>query len=170
MRRVLNWISFGLVLGLLTACGEVVPEAYRGEFVDAASGAKLQMNAESGVYQETSGRIVKARTHEISFEELRKGASGVFMRDNPTNAQILEVYWVSPDLTTKQEAGGIESYQAEVFFFRMEKSKQTKIDLLNTVHSREGIISLDVPTSQWQIGWPAGSSLLEFRRVQPKAN
>ena len=152
----------------LSACGQSIPDAYRGSFVDSKTGARLQLDSGSGSYSEVSGRKLESKTAELAFVDLRKGQSGVYMRDLPANQNIAELYWVNPDLSTKQEAGGVEWFRAEVFYFRMDKTVKDRVNIIQTVHSLEGIVSLDVPTSQWQIGWPAGSDLLQFKRVSER--
>lgn len=160
--------NFLKLLGLalvITGCGDAIPEAYRGSFIESGSGAGLQLGSQSGTYKEMSGRQLEGRSYKMTFQDLQKGKSGVYFRDHPDNKNLLELFWLNPDLTTKQEAKGIQWFQAEIFYFRMDRNKSGKIDILQTIHSAEGIVSLDLPTSTWQVGWLAQSELLEFKRA-----
>jgi hypothetical protein len=150
---------------LVSACGDRVPAGFRGDFVDARTGSKLTLNAESGVFQTTDGRKLEANRMQMDFEDLAKGTPGIYTRQNPKNTQILEIYWIQPDAASRDQAGGMQWFTAEVLFFRMERETDKPVDVLNLVHSRVGTVMLDTPTKQWQIGWPAGSELLEMRRV-----
>jgi len=163
-------ITFQLsVLGLLIgACGSNVPPSFRGQFVDARTGSKLELSSDSGTFTDSTGRVVKADKKQLDFEDLQKGKAGIYMRQNPVNKNLLELYWVQPNLATKEEAGGMEWFHAEVLYFRMDIRTEEKVDLITSVHSLEGVVTLDIPTKLWQIGWPAGSEVFEFKRVAKK--
>lgn len=163
MKSIYQLIVFILVLAL-QACGNQVPGGFRGQYVDASTGATLELNAQSGTFVTPQGRSIAGSRLELGFTELQKGKPGLYMRPNPINKDIIEVFWLEPRMETLQEAGQMQWFESTVIYLRLPAKTTEKQEQINLVYTEIGTVMLDVPTRQWQVGWPADALILDMRK------
>ena len=160
----------GLVgLVFLGACGGVVPENYRGEFVDVPSGTRLLLESSGGTLFFTTGRKIEASAKELSFSQLMTGEVGIYTRDSPKEPErLLEVFWISPKLNSRTEDEGHVWFESEVAVTQLLKSTSRPVGRVNFTYCENGKIQLDKPTQYWLIGCYEDARYFEFDRVQPR--
>ncbi len=162
--------AFLLASGAATfgACG-VIPHAYQGNFVDDATGAKLELKSGEGTLTTANGRVVPAKADRLTFEKLQKGEPGIYAQVNEDSKNLLEVYWIAPRPATRQEAGGLIWLETEALYTLMNLKEKDEIGNFEVSHCENGTVLLDPSTKRWQIGCPAGVLRYQFRRVQKPA-
>ncbi|OFZ18961.1 MAG: hypothetical protein A2X94_13510 [Bdellovibrionales bacterium GWB1_55_8] len=158
--------SIGLALVVIgTACG-VIPSEYRGEFRDSESGASLKLKGRKGVFQTADGRKIESKAKDLEFEKLAQAQGGIYVSSDPGSDSILEVYWVSPDVASRQEAAQLVWFRSEVIYTELNLKTKDKVNTLEFFHCREGTILLDLPTKRWQMGCPGNADYLRMQRVK----
>lgn len=154
----------GIIFALaLSACGKI-PEAYQGNFIDAATGTKLSLEASAGQINTTEGRVIKSDANDLDFDSLVKGKPGIYVRTT-TNSNKIEVFWLLPNVATKKQEAEFAWMEAEVFYTRMNIKANDKAQQIKMLHCTNGMILLDMPTKSWNGGCPAESQELDFRRT-----
>jgi hypothetical protein len=158
-------LGLGVLALLLGACGGI-PAAYQGQFQDESLGAQLKLGGAEGTFTEPSGMIIKTPAMALSFEALMKGKPGIYLRKNPMREDLIDIYWVQPQFSSKQEAGGLVWYPAEVYYTLVSKNQKEKVSSIKMVHSETGMITLEPATKSWQVGWPASPVEYNLRRIK----
>lgn len=137
------------------ACGKI-PEAYRGKFEDREQGAKLELTGTEGKLETKDGRVLESKAEDMSFEALSEGKQGIFVSTNPSNENMVDVFWVNPNLASKQAVEGFVWYQSEVIYTVMDTKREEKVPNIHLIHCRDGMVMLDMATKRMQLGCPEG--------------
>ncbi len=152
-------------LALLSACGGI-PSAYQGEFRDDALGANLKLSGSEGTFSEATGVLVKTPAMALAFEALQKGKPGIYLRKNPMREDLIDIYWIQPRFTEKQEAGGLLWYPTDVYYTLVSTAQEDKVNELRMIYSRNALVTLEPSTKSWQVGWAANPTEFKFRRTK----
>ncbi|MEN9722340.1 MAG: hypothetical protein RJB38_326 [Pseudomonadota bacterium] len=155
-----------LVFGLLVLCGACgkIPSDYRGNFVDSQSGFSVELRGNRGIWQRPDGSREEFTARAASVEELLQGKAAVYLRS--VGERDLEVFWVRPEIETRQEEYGFVAYQGEVLYSRFDSSgSQGKVGSIQARYCERGQILIDQVTKTFNGGCPAQSRLLELVRV-----
>lgn len=166
MNYIYKQILFSISLLVLNACGGVIPENYRGQFVDVASGAKLSLESGSGAITFSSGRRVEASAKDLSFSQLLLGEPGIYTRNYKKDPdRFLEVFWIHPNLTTRTEDEGHVWFESEVAVTILSKSTPRPVGKVPFTYCERGRVQLDKPSQFWQIGCDEQTLYFDFQRV-----
>lgn len=157
---------FFALIGLLLLSTACIPNEYQGLYREARTGATLKLEGTKATFVDADGRSLVANKSPLKFKELIKAKEGLFTRDNPLDKNLTEIYWVRPDSRSVQSAEGLTWYNAEVIHLRVRKDLHDKVQDIELVHSLNGSVILDTPSESVQVGWPAGTEILDMRRVQ----
>ena len=150
--------------GVISACGGI-PAAYRGKYLDPATGTKLELTRSSGTF-ESNGRALSAQTEVLDFEKLLAAETGIYMDQDPNDAKYFKIYWIHPNITTRQEAAGLVWYQAEILYTAMDSTREQPVDQILIIYSKDGWIMLDLVRKKPQIGWSANPASYDMRRLE----
>lgn len=150
---------------IATGCG-VIPSEYRGEFRDASSGASLELKGKKGEFRTSDGRTITAKAKDLEFEKLVQAEAGIYVSTDAGQKDVLEVYWVSPDGASRQEAAQMVWFRSEVFYTELNLNTKDKVKTLEFFHCREGSVLLDMPTKRWQVGCPDHPTYFKMERVK----
>lgn len=138
------------------ACGKI-PAAYQGVFVDQAQGVKITLTGSGGSIETNSdGRKFEAKAEEYTFDNLMAGKAALYVGVNPSNQNMSDVWWINPDLATKQSVEGFVWFQTEAIYTLLDTKREDKVPSVQFFHCRDGVMMLDVATKRVQIGCPAG--------------
>lgn len=154
----------------LVACGEI-PSSYQAEYQDKAQGVTFDLTGSAGELTLPGGRKIKSDQEDLKFEDVLAGTSGLYLQKNAVNSDILDVYWLIPNKTTKVEKDGFVWYQAEALFTFIDKNNDSKVSALDMEHCTDGLLMLNVQTKQVQMGCPAGAKvyhLVKTKSLAPK--
>jgi hypothetical protein len=166
-----RWGSVTIIgLSLLAgACGKI-PEAYRGKFIDEGAGVVLELGSRGGALTQGDGprREFDARAMEAS--RLIAGEPGIYLRSvggeaGQKDPDLLEVFWVRPDLGSLQEQYGFVSMRAEVVYTRFRADPKLPISSISARYCASGQILVDRVSQSFNGGCPGDSSLLRLNRV-----
>lgn len=162
----LTQLFLGLIMAVgLSACGKI-PEGYRGNFTDAATGAKLNLDSDKGSLVLNSGRTLQADANDSNkIQDLIEGKPGIYLRAK-TNEKDFEVFFLFPKMSTRQENSGFISMSAEVMYTRMDGNKKDKVQQIKVIHCEDGQINIDTPSGTWMGGCPANHVNYEFVRAK----
>lgn len=159
-----------LVLTLVQiACGGVIPSAYRGQFVDGPSGARLDLQKETGTLMFADGRVGTANAKELSFEDLRALQAGIYVDLKPKNApkNTADVYWIAPTGQTHDVGGGLIHVEAEVILTHMRMDLEEPVPGITLAHCMRGSVMLDTSKNRWQAACGGdGTTYFDFKRVE----
>jgi len=161
----LNNLILVVALAVLSACGGV-PSAYQGEFRDDALGATLKLSGSSGTFSDPTGVAITTPAMALAFEALAKGKPGIYLRKNPVRKDLIDIYWIQPRFSEKQEAGGLLWYPGDVYYTLVSVGQKGKVSELKMLHATDGLVTLEPSTKSWQVGWPASPTQFNFRRTK----
>lgn len=147
----------------LGACGKI-PSPYRGNYVDSATGARLQLDRSSGTLISANGRVLKADANSLDYQALSKGEAGIYLRSNSSNPDQIEVFWLTPKLESRHEEYGLIWFEAEVLYSRMDANAKNTVQSLEAIHCEDGMLMLDTPSKTWNGGCPAKRTDYHFVR------
>ena len=172
MKNVMKISTLNLLLGaamilLTTACGKI-PAGYQGDFVDAASGTKITLGASEGVMKTTDGRELKGKAEDLSFENLQEGKQAIYLGQNTRDGNMFDVFWLNPNLTTRQESNGLVWFQSEVIYTMMNAKQEQKVDAISLFRCKDGQVILDTVKQRMTMGCPAGPEQLNMVRASDK--
>jgi hypothetical protein len=138
------------------ACGKI-PSAYQGTFVDQEHGVKITLGSSDGTIETSAdGRKFEAKAEEYSFDVLVEGKAALYVGVNPANQNMSDVYWINPNMATKQSVEGFTWYQTEVIYTILDTKREDKVPSIQFFHCRDGMMMLDMATKRVQLGCPAG--------------
>jgi hypothetical protein len=154
---------------LLSACGKV-PSKYRGNFVDATTGARLTLDKRGGTLTLASGRSVSAKAVSVDFESIAQGKPGIYTTLDEQDPNYLKMYWIFPDLSTRKENNGFVWTSAEILWTRISMNADQNVNevWLQYCDSTVGYVEVDLTQKLWNGGCPAGAMVLDMRRVDSK--
>lgn len=173
MKSKILLLSALFALFALSSCGKI-PEAYRGNFVDKASGTQLSLESGAGTLTDVSGHVLKHDADSLDVKDLEKGKAGLYTRSPGDGSPLdkddkeVEVFWIVPNATTKIEDHGFVSFQAEVLYTRMRTDLKDKVQSFKMLHCMDGMILIDLPSKTWNGGCPGSSQELVLERVAEK--
>ena len=160
-----------VLLAVANARAGEIPKGYRGVYRDAASTVRLELK-ESKALLEVGGAAYKADVERESYakvyEGLLKGKPFLYIPQPRGNAGTLEVYWVTPNLSTQKAEGGLTAYRADIIYMRLNREQPTEVASLKIVHSKDGMVMLDTVKRVWQAGWGAEFGEYDLRRVSER--
>jgi hypothetical protein len=165
MSRFIKIESALVALTLLASGCVLIPKEYRGEFVDAATGSSLLLKGKKGTLRTADGRDLALKVDAADFERVSSGEPGILVDSNPLQGNLLEAFWVNPDLSTLQQAGGLVWYNAEVLYSQFDQNLTQKVKTFDMFHCVHGAVTVDTLTRRWQIGCPAGPTRYHFTRI-----
>lgn len=169
MRKISHQVGRTIFAAIIVmvgvGCG-AVPSAYRGEFQDAAKGVRLELEARKGVFQDAQGKKIDSKASDLKFESLEKGIAGIYVSTSPVSENKLEVYWVNPDLSTRQEAAGLVWVSSEVIYTLFDLSQKDDVREIELSHCEKGTVLLDTLSQRYQIGCPAEIEFYKLTRVK----
>lgn len=165
MMKLSQWLLIGVVVLSTVACGKI-PSAYQGDFVDAAQGAKVSLGGDSGTLSTSDGRALEAKANDLNFDNLQEGKVGIYLSQNSANGNLTDVYWIAPNMATKQEAAGLVWFSSEVMYTIMDSKREDKVASIEFFHCKDGMVMLDTSTKRFQLGCPAGP--LHYNMVRAK--
>ncbi len=172
----------------MVACNISIPSGFRGDFVDQTRGVSIHLeSSKAQIVKE--GRVIDGQAVEVDVAKMALGQPGIYLRDNPTNKNIVEMYWINPNAATRQEAAGVVWFESEVIYARFEKKMMaqasdrwvatgerganasrfisgSKVGEFSMVHVMNGQLGVDVVTKTWQVGWPEKPQTYRFSRTK----
>ncbi len=156
-------LSICLLSLLMGACGKI-PKAYRGSFVDASTGSRLDLEASGGSLTTPEGRVQSLKAQAIALEELAQGKPGLYVQALGKNSDTLEIFWISPEVHTRQEEFGLVFMSAEILYTQMDSSKKDQVSQIRARHCVNGQLSVDLTSKSFNGGCPGDSRLMDFVR------
>jgi hypothetical protein len=166
--QALRFITVAATFHLL-ACGGVIPSAYRGQFVDGPSGARLELQKEAGILTFADGRQVNASAQELTFEDLKTLKAGIYMdlKSKSVPKNHAEVYWISPTENPRDVGAGLVHVKAEVAITTMRIDAENPVPSLSLVHCLQGGVLLDTAKNRWQAGCGTETTTyFDFKRIE----
>lgn len=169
LKKSLFLITFGLGLSaLFSACGGVIPEAYRGNYIDNAKGARLELSASHGRFEGPGGRTLSYSIEEYNADEewqkILSGQAAVYPLIKPDR---LTLYWVNPDPATRMESSDknfVWYERVEILYFTADPHLKMPVSNLNVTYSDEGKLELDLLKKKWALGWKPKATKYSFVR------
>jgi len=163
-----KFINLMTVLALCTgsvACSKI-PAAYRGTFEDRGQGAKLVIKATKAQLTFSDGRELKSKAEDLNFEAISSGKPGIFVRENSANPDLLEIFWLNPNVATRQVVEGFVWFDAEMIYTFLDTKITQSVPGLQLLHCTNGSVMVDTATQTFQMGCPEQSPALEMVRIQ----
>ncbi|HAR42785.1 MAG TPA: hypothetical protein DCS07_09195 [Bdellovibrionales bacterium] len=148
-----------------TACSKI-PAAYRGTFEDRSLGAKLTLKSTAAQLAFADGRVIQAKAEDLNLAAITEGKAGIFVRENSADLDLLEVFWINPNLASKQGFEGFVWFESELLYTLMNTKTTDSVPSLQLLHCTNGTVMIDVATQALQMGCPAGSAELKMVRLQ----
>lgn len=163
MKTLSTW--FVLAAGIIVSgCAGDIPEAYRGDYVDATRGATLKLEKNSGSLTTPDGRQIAGETDPVGYEGLAKGEAGFFYTENKDKKRLIDVYWIKPDKNSRQTDANLVWMNSEVIYTVFDPKIEKEVQGLEMLYCRDGRIMLDPVAKLWQVGCPAGPVYFDFTR------
>lgn len=161
--------AFGLLIALVVTAGcKGVPQAYQGEFEDKTNNIHLELAWNKAAIS-MSGRNIENKLAEFKIEDLQAGKAQVYAREHAANKDLIELFWVLPNMSTKQEGGGMTWYEAEIFVSLADANLQSVTEL-KLLHCARGMVLIDTVTSQSQIGCPGSADHWSLKKTKDVGN
>jgi hypothetical protein len=167
MNRMIKMAAISFLSAIaLAGCGSDgdVPSAYQGVFQDP-SGVKLDLTS-SAAQLVVEGKTLKMAVAPISYDKLFAGQAGFYIYQEK-DSKLMDVYMVTPDLSTKKDAGGIVYYTTDIIYLQIDLNQKNPVPAITLVHADQGTVMLDTQTKTWQAGWPAQAN--EYSLVRTAA-
>jgi len=100
--------------------------------------------------------VHESKAEDKSYDAMAEGKAGIFVSTNPSNERMTDVFWVNPNLASKQAVEGFVWYQSEVIYTVMDAKREEKVPSIQLIHCRDGMVMLDIASKRMQLGCPAG--------------
>lgn len=152
-----------VILGACGADNDNIPKAYQGTFQGQngemliLSGSKAQLSIE--------GKTLSANVAPLSYKTLLVGQPGFYIYQENKDDKVLDVYWITPNVATKKEEGGIVYYTTDIVYTQIDLNQKNAVQSVTIVHSDVGTVMLDSQSKEWQAGWPEHSETSNLVRV-----
>ena len=153
-----------------SACGDPaggIPKAYRGVFEQG--NIRLDIVSSAGRL-EIDGKTLEAKASPISYASLVLGTPGFYNEVSAQDSTLMDVYWITPDTSTKREEGGMIFYTTDIIYMQINLTQTDPVGSIEIVHSAKGEVELDSQTQQWQIGWPMDPETISVVRTAAKSS
>lgn len=148
-----------------------IPKGYRGVYRDAAQTVRLELR-ESKALLEVNGAAYRADVERENYakiyEGMLKGKPYLYIPQPRGKEEALEVYWITPKLSTQKMEGGLTAYRADIIYMRLNREQPTEVATLKIIHSKDGMVMLDTVKRVWQAGWGAEFGEFDLRRVNER--
>ena len=151
------------LLLLVSACGKI-PDAYRGDYVDPAQGATMNLTGTEGAVTLQGGRQLKANAEPLEFDALSQAKPGIYLRTLVFDPNVLEVFFLFPKNESRKEESGFVWMESEIFYSRMNAQQENAVPEIKMLYCERGTLLLDVPSKTWNGGCPPLSTQFEFKR------
>ena len=143
-----------------------IARGYRGVYRDRSGAVRLEL-AKSKARLDAGGKTFDAefKRAEVAqvYDLLLKGRAFVYLVKSPPGGDVFELYWVTPDASTRREGGGLVAYRAQVVRARVRRDQPTDVAALKVVFSTDGMVMLDTATRRWQVGWGREAAEYDLR-------
>ncbi len=163
-RSIRTQIAWAILALSVSACGKI-PSAYQGDFVDSATGTRLELSGGSGTLTFPGGRKLEAGSIDLKWDALLEGKPGIYIsKAKGADERWLDLYWVNADLSSKREEAGLIWYTAEVLYTMADTKAKDKVATIPMFHCMQGTVMLDSVQKLWQVGCPAGATRYAMQR------
>jgi hypothetical protein len=169
--KTLKWTNLllsGLLLIAVSSCGKI-PKGYQGTFKDAVTGTQLTLDDSSGKWVETGGRAIEAKAVDAKLDDLAQGKPGLYMMPVEGNDKIQDVFWIVPDMSTKQSA---EQYGVKYVWFnaerintRMYMDQKDELPKIQLEYCKQGQVLLNLATQEIRGGCGPDAVQMTLERV-----
>jgi hypothetical protein len=157
----IQWQLLALSM-VLVACDKV-PSTYVGNYSDTISKLSIGGGAASFTSQDSS---ISSELRDLTIAELKKGSKAAYMVADSVDKSMVKIYFVSPNIDTKEEGGGMLWYQSEVAIVAINTKAKGPVTHLNVAHCKDGAVSVDTTENRWQIGCSGNASELDLKRLK----
>lgn len=164
-KKRLNVVFSTALLLALCSCGKI-PSAYRGTFIDQASGTQIVLESSSGTLTEADGRQIKSDANDLQFDALNQAKAGIYLRNTQDNPHETEVFWLVPNASTRQDNASFSWMDSEIIYTRMNSDAKDPVQSFQIQHCKDGTLMLDMLTKTWNGGCPPTAPVLNVVRVK----
>jgi len=154
----------GIALFFLAGCISV-PKQYRGKYEERKGRYALTLSGSKATFSGMD-MVVESKVRQATFKELMKPQMAMYVASDGKKDNLLQAYWLIPDLASKQEAEGFIWYDAKVFLGEFDTTLAEKASNWNVTYCTQGTLLLDTASKTWQIGCSASVKKLTFDRTQ----
>lgn len=141
------------------------PKDFVGIYADA-SGTQFELKSGSAKLK-IGGTEFKADADTIEsakiFAKLLKGETKIYIEKGLPSVYDLEAYWVIPDQKSKVQYGDVVYFKASVVYFRIPRNGSGTT--MTVLRSDDAMVSLDMLTKRWQVGWGERRTVYTLNRV-----
>jgi hypothetical protein len=166
MKRSAAMLAILLLIALPASGGEI-PKGYRGVYASIDKRIRMELK-ESKATLDISGILYRADVEREDsakiYEQLSKGRPYVYIQNPARGQNVLDVFWVTPELATQKAVGGLVAYRAHVLYMRLNREQPSDVPSIKIVFSKDGMVLLDAMTRRWQVGW--GTEFAEHEMVR----
>ena len=164
----LKVLTFVMIFGTVApiAWADNYPTQYRASFVDAQTGARLDIAKNQATLTTPTAKVVSKSLTAESYDALSKAKSAAYMIDiKGDDLNIDEIYWVTPDPASKKQYGDLVVFNSDVIYYRMDTKPKQDVQEIDLLHSKSGTVMLNLSTKTWQVGWPSDREQFHLQRV-----
>ena len=163
--KSMKWaIVCGVSMLAMAACSHdgSVPDAYRGTFQNS-SGVQLTLSDSNATLQ-VNGKTIQGAVAPIDYNKLSQGQAGYYI-DQIKNDSVMDVYWITPNASTRQENGGLIYYTTDIVYMKIDLNQKNPVPAITLVHAADGEVMIDTQSKTWQAGWPAHADQYDLVRA-----
>lgn len=155
------------VAGLVATVGcKGIPNAYLGEYQDSNRQVKLELDTYEGTLRFADGRKVSAKLEELKYDLLKDGKRALYARPSSRDEKMIEIFLVQPNMSTRQEGGGLLWYESEIVFSLINSKDDNAAKNITLVHCQRGVVLLDTQTQRVQLGCPEGPERIDLKKTK----
>lgn len=161
------------LLAAVPASADEIAKGYRGTYRDAGNTVRLELRKDKATLTAagaTRTAEFKRTDYTDAYEHLLKGKTFVYLVRAKSGANTFDVYWITPQASTRKEEGGLVAYRAQILYARINRDQPANVASLKVVHSTDGMVTLDTTTRRWQAGWGREAAEYEMLREATAAN
>lgn len=162
-------VSIVSIAALLISGCKGVPNAYLGEYQDSTGNVRVELSSTEGTIRLADGRRITSKLEELKFDLLKEGKRALYARENSRVSDLIEIFMIEPNMSTRQESGGLIWYNAEIIFSMIKDKDATAAKNLTLVHCIQGTVLLDTVTSRIQLGCPANPERIELKKTRDQS-
>jgi hypothetical protein len=124
------------------------------------------LDSSSGKYTETGGREISAEADSLQFDALTQAKAGLYTRPVAGNDKMMELFWIVPDVASRQENSGFVWFNSEILYTRMATEAKDPVAAIQVEHCKNGVLMLDVASQTWNGGCGADTVPMTFTRAK----
>lgn len=156
-----------ILLGFTALVGcKGIPNAYLGLYKDSSRQVELELSTYEAKLRLADGRKLSAKLEEMKFELLIKGQRALYARPNGRNEDLVEIFMVDPNLSTRQEANGLIWYESEIVYTLVNSKDESAAKNISLAHCQRGMVLLDLATNRIRIGCPENPDRFELTKTR----